>query len=163
MQKVKKIIGNIFQDETLAQEFATNDPSCKTILMSRHELEKTRQKQKSTDGTSIGISLDEQKKIRHGDVIEGDDLHVLVKQLPEMIVTINLSTLAPKFLVTMGHMIGNLHKPISVSEDTVSIPVRSDIEVDLIRTMFRDFVDPTLIVLQEKIFEPNKSMDVHEH
>ena len=53
--------------------------------------------------------------------------------------------------------------PISVSEDTVSIPVRSDIEVDLIRTMFRDFVDPSIIVLQEKIFEPNKSLDVHEH
>jgi len=165
LQKVRKIAGNIFQDTNLSKKFenGTGNLIYKTILMQRANLEKTRQKINCTDGTSIGISLDNERKIHNGDVLQGDDIMVLVKQMPETVMRINLASLEPKHLVTLGHMIGNLHKPVSVQDESVSIPVKSEIEIDFIKTIFREFFDRAEFKIEEKIFEPSKFMDSHEH
>ena len=165
MHKVRKIAGNIFENQNLSKRFeaGTDIEIYKTALMPRADLEKTRQKIKCTDGEHIGINLEEDRKIRNGDVLQGDDLMVLVKQMPETVMTLKLASLAPNQLVTLGHMVGNLHKPVSVGDDFVSIPIRNEIEIDFLKTIFGDFIERAEFTVEDKVFEPSKSMDSHEH
>ena len=165
MLKVQRIIGNIFDDPALAKEFEsnTNNENYKTVHVLRHDLEKTRLKQKASDGTAIGINIEHDKKMTHGDVLYGDDVKVLVQQVPEPTITVRFAGLEPKFLILLGHIIGNLHRPVSLEADSISFPIHDEGEIDLFRTLFRDYMDKIELILEEKIFQPHKSMNVHEH
>lgn len=165
MLKVEKIIGNVFENPELAKEFESNiqNENYKTVSILRYDLEKTRLKQKASDGTQIGISLDDGTKMTHGDVFYGDDVKVLIQQIPEQTISVRFAGLEPKLLVLIGHIIGNLHRPVSLEGDSISFPIHDKGEIDLFRTLFRDFVDKIEIILEEKIFQPHKSMNVHEH
>jgi urease accessory protein len=163
--KVQRIIGNIFDDPTLAKEFESNthNENYKTIHVLRHDLEKTRLKQKASDGTAIGINIEHDKKMTHGDVLYGDDVKVLIRQVPEPTITVRFAGLEPKSLILLGHIIGNLHRPVSLGNDSISIPIHSEAEIDMFRSAFRDLADKIELVQEEKIFQPHKSMDVHGH
>lgn len=165
MLKVEKIIGNVFENPELAKEFESNiqNENYKTVSILRYDLEKTRLKQKASDGTQIGISLDDGTKMTHGDVFYGNDVKVLIQQIPEQTISVRFAGLEPKLLVLIGHIIGNLHRPVSLEGDSISFPIHDKGEIDLFRTLFRDFVDKIEIILEEKIFQPHKSMNVHEH
>ena len=165
MLKVEKIIGNVFENSELAKEFESNiqNENYKTVSILRYDLEKTRLKQKASDGTQIGISLDDGTKMTHGDVFYGNDVKVLIQQIPEQTISVRFAGLEPKLLVLIGHIIGNLHRPVSLEGDSISFPIHDKGEIDLFRTLFRDFVDKIEITLEEKIFQPHKSMNVHEH
>lgn len=165
MLKVEKIIGNVFENPELAKEFESNiqNENYKTVSILRYDLEKTRLKQKASDGTQIGISLDDGTKMTHGDVFYGNDVKVLIQQIPEQTISVRFAGLEPKLLVLIGHIIGNLHRPVSLEGDSISFPIHDKGEIDLFRTLFRDFVDKIEITLEEKIFQPHKSMNVHEH
>lgn len=165
MLKVEKIIGNVFENPELAKEFESNiqNENYKTVSILRYDLEKTRLKQKASDGTQIGIILDGGTKMTHGDVFYGNDVKVLIQQIPEQTISVRFAGLEPKLLVLIGHIIGNLHRPVSLEGDSISFPIHDKGEIDLFRTLFRDFVDKIEITLEEKIFQPHKSMNVHEH
>ena len=165
MLKVEKIIGNIFENPELAKEFESNsyNKNYKTVSISRYDLEKTRLKQKASDGTQIGINLDGGKKMTHGDVFYGNDVKILIQQIPEQIISVRFAGLEPKLLVLIGHIIGNLHRPVSLGNDSISFPIHDKGEIDLFRTLFRDYMDKIELILEEKIFQPHKSMNVHEH
>lgn len=165
MLKVEKIIGNIFENPELAKEFESNirNENYKTVSVLRYDLEKTRLKQKASDGTPIGINLDGGTKMTHGDVFFGNDVKVLIRQIPEQTISVRFAGLQPKLLVLIGHIIGNLHRPVSLEGDSISFPIHDKGEIDLFRTLFRDFVDKIELTVEEKIFQPHKSMNVHEH
>lgn len=165
MLKVQRIIGNIFDDPSLAKEFESNthNENYKTIHVLRHDLEKTRLKQQASDGTTIGITIEHDKKMTHGDVLYGDDVKVLIRQVPEPTITVRFADLEPKSLILLGHIIGNLHRPVSFGNDSISFPIHSEAEIDMFRSAFRDLADKIKLVQEEKIFQPHKSMDVHGH
>jgi len=162
--KVDKIIGNIFENSSLAKEFESNrnNENYKTVHILRHDLEKTRLKQKTSDGTAIAINIDNGNKMTHGDVFHTNDVKVLIQQIPEQTITVKLGNMAPKSLVLIGHIIGNLHRPVSLDGDSISFPIHDVTEVDLFRRLFRD-IDKIDLVVEDKIFQPHKSMNVHEH
>lgn len=165
MLKVEKIIGNIFENPELAKEFESNshNENYKTVNILRYDLEKTRLKQKTSDGTQIGIDLDGGTKMTHGDVFYGNDVKILIQQIPEQTISVRFAGLEPKFLVLIGHIIGNLHRPVSLEADSISFPIHDRGEIDLFRTLFRDYMDKIELIVEEKIFQPHKSMNVHEH
>ncbi|MBH0195806.1 MAG: hypothetical protein HP494_09480 [Nitrospira sp.] len=121
MLKVEKIIGNIFENPELAKEFESDshNENYKTVSISRYDLEKTRLKQKASDGTRIGISLDGGTKMTHGDVFYGNDVKILIRQIPEQTISVRFAGLEPKFLVLIGHIVGNLHRPVSLEADSI--------------------------------------------
>ena len=162
--KVERIIGNIFENPSLAKEFESNthNKNYKTLHVLRHDLEKTRLKQEAFDGTTIGISINNGRKMAHGDVFSGNNVKILIQQIPEQTITVRFANLEPKFLVLIGHIIGNLHRPVSLGDDSISFPIHNAEEINLFRTMFRD-IDKIELVVEEKIFQSHKSMDVHEH
>ena len=101
MLKVEKIIGNIFENPELAKEFESNshNENYKTVSISRYDLEKTRLKQKTSDGTTIGIILDDNTKMTHGDVFSDGEVKILIQQMPEKTITVKLAGLEPTSLV----------------------------------------------------------------
>lgn len=162
--KVHKIIGNIFDNADLAKEFDSGKDDChKTIFLSRHDMEKTRLKQKTADGIDIGIDIQDGKTLKHGDVLSGDEIKILVRQTPELVITAKIAKLDSSSLVLLGHMIGNLHRPVSVMEGSIAFPIHKESEIELFRTMFGDITHKIDLTVEEKIFEPHKSMNVHEH
>ena len=164
MLKAERIIGNIFENPSLAKEFDSNrnNENYKTVHILRHDLEKTRLKQKASDGTSIAINISDNRKMSHGDVLYANNVKILIQQIPEQTITIRLDNTEPKTNVLIGHIIGNLHRPVSLENDSISFPIHDIIEVDLFRRLFRD-IDKIELVVEDKIFQPHKSMNVHEH
>jgi urease accessory protein len=163
--KVKRIIGNIFDNPDLAKEFESNvqNANYKTVNISRYDLEKTRLKQKTSDGTTIGIILDDNTKMRHGDVFSEDDVKILIQQMPEQTISVKIAGLEPTSLVLIGHIIGNLHRPISLGESSISFPIHDEGEIDLFRTLFGDIKSKIELTIEDKIFQPHKSINVHGH
>jgi urease accessory protein len=162
--KVDRIIGNVFENPSLAKEFESNrnNENYKTVHILRHDLEKTRLKQKTSDGTEIAININNGKKMAHGDILYANDVKILIQQVPEQTITVRLDNLEPKSLVLIGHIIGNLHRPVSLEGDSILFPIHDVAEVDLFRRLFHDMEKIDLVV-EDKIFQPHKSMNVHEH
>jgi urease accessory protein len=162
------ISGNIYSDSILAQEFKLQKQnlSYKRLILSRHEMEKTRFRKKTEDGTDIGVNLLPQTRLRHGDIISTDSVRILIEQLPEKVITVKLKeqTNNSKLYVMLGHIIGNRHRPISYEDGgIVSFPIYNETELELFKSLFKDIIDKIEMVVEEKIFQPHKAMNVHEH
>ena len=63
----------------------------------------------------------------------------------------------------VGHIIGNRHRPISIKNETISFPIHDDSEIELFGKLFHDVINKIDLSMQEEIFIPHESMDVHEH
>ncbi len=167
MLLINSIIGNIYQDPKLAKEFENNtDPNYKQLILQRHELEKTRFRKTTTDGTDVGISLENGKGLHHGDILELDKVKILIRQEPEKLIKIKIndSKSDNHTLVMLGHIIGNRHRPIQIDANgDILFPIQRENEVELFKSLFHDISDKMTLSIENKIFEPNKSMDVHEH
>ena len=161
--KVHEIIGNIFDDLTLAKQFGSETESHKIIFISRYEMEKTRQKKKTSDGIDVGIDIQNSRTMRHGDVLSGEGIKALIRQTPELVITAKIARLDEKSLVLLGHMVGNMHRPVSLDTDSMSFPIHAESEMEVFRTMFGGIAHKIDLIIEEKIFQPHKSMDVHEH
>ena len=167
MLLINSIKGNIYQDSKLAKEFENNtDPNNKQLILQRHELEKTRFRKTTTDGTDVGISLESGKGLRHGDILELDKIKILIRQEPEKLIKIKIinSKSDNHTLIMLGHIIGNRHRPIQIDTDgNILFPIQRENEVELFKSLFHEVSDKIQLSIENKIFEPNKSMDVHEH
>ncbi len=167
MLLLNSIKGNIYQDTKLAKEFENEtDPNFKQLVLQRHELEKTRFRKTTTDGTDVGISLDDGKTLRHGDILELDKIKILIKQEPEQVIKIKISepSSTNHTFVMLGHIIGNRHRPIQIDNDgCILFPIHRESEFELFKSLFHDILGKIELSIENKIFQPNKSMDVHEH
>ncbi len=63
----------------------------------------------------------------------------------------------------MGHIVGNMHRPISIEENSVSFPIQDDSELELFKKLFEEIIDDLELTIQNKVFVPHKGMNVHEH
>lgn len=161
---LNSVSGNIFYDAKFAKEFEAQGQNYKRLVLSRHEMEKTRFRKKTQDGIDIGINLAPGTRLHHGDVISIDSVNILVEQLPEKVIRIR-----PKeqknleLFVMIGHIVGNRHRPIAYEDNTITFPIYSESELDLFKTLFKDIMDKIELGVEEKVFQPNKAMNVHEH
>jgi urease accessory protein len=167
MLLASSISGNIFKDSVLAQEFELHKQNLnyKKILLSRHEMEKTRFRKKTEDGTDIGVNLLLPTRLCHGDVISIDSVKILIEQLPEKVITVKSKeqTNNSELYVMLGHIIGNRHRPISYDDGVLSFPIYHETELELFKSLFKDMLDKIEVSVEEKIFQPHKVTNVHEH
>lgn len=166
MLLLNTVRGNIYENKELAKELEDNaNLNFKELILQRHELEKSRFRKTTTDGTDVGISL-EGRKLRHGDILELDEIKILIKQEPEKVikVKINESKSTNHTLIMLGHIIGNRHRPIQIDKDGfIFFPIHRENEIELFTSLFHDIHDKIELLIEDKIFQPNESMDVHEH
>ncbi|HKU32736.1 MAG TPA: Urease accessory protein [Candidatus Nitrosotalea sp.] len=166
MLTITTIVGNIFHDKELMNKFKQmeSQKKCERMKILRHELERGRIRKTTDLGTDIGLILNSQ--LYHGDVIMADqEKFVIVEQLPEKVISIKIKNLKdnPVNLVTLGHIIGNRHKPIMINDDTLSFPIHVDSEVEVFKKLFSGIMHDFEFMVEEQIFQPQRGMYIHEH
>ncbi len=166
MLTITSIIGNIFQNKDLMEKFKQmeSEKRCEKIKISRLELERGRIRKKTDVGTDIGLVLD--SRLYHGDVVLSDqEKFIVIEQLPEKVFSIKIKNLKDNAtgLLTIGHIVGNRHKPIAISDNVFSFPIHSDSEVDVFKKLLSGVASDLEFEVGEQIFQPQDGMYVHEH
>jgi len=168
---VTETIGNIFHDKELGEKFELlrHSPKCEVVKISRSELEKTRLRVKTNQGTDLGLILNSAPKLYNGDVLlNSPEKMVVIEQIPEKVISIKIKKLAEdsqnETSVILGHIIGNRHRPIQIDKNgIISFPILADSEVEVFKKLFSKIINQLEIKVENRIFEPKKEMDVHEH
>ena len=143
------------------------------VRMTRAELEKSRIRKTTEGGADIAVSLPAGTVLRDGDILDaGGGGRILVEQAPEKVATARPAAgggggggggSAAAFLV--GHIVGNRHRPISVSADgsSISFPLQADSEAEVFRSLFGRIDGGVDLRVSEEVFRPHGGADVHGH
>ncbi|RZD37881.1 MAG: Urease accessory protein, partial [Thaumarchaeota archaeon] len=119
---------------------------------------------KKTDlGTDIGINLDSGIKLQHGDIIGNSETKIIVEQIPEKVISIKLKKNSQNLAILLGHIIGNRHRPIGFEDEKILFPIQADSELEVFERLFKEIIGDIELNIEEKIFLPHTSADVHEH
>ena len=168
MLLVNSVFGNIYKDFQLKEkiDLAEKQGELKQLFLSRTEMEKSHQRKNTEDGMEIGLSLEAGTTLHNGDVLSNGTGLILVKQLPEKVLHVKAKSgnESSSVYVQLGHIIGNRHRPISISHDgSVLFPIHDNSEVELFTKLFHGIIDHITLTMQEQIFVANQGMNVHEH
>ena len=139
------------------------------VRMTRSELEKSRIRKTTEGGADIAVSLPAGTVLRDGDLLDaGSGGRIVVEQAPEKIATARPVAgggrgSAVAFLI--GHIVGNRHRPISVSADgsSISFPLQADSEAEVFRSLFGRIEGGVELRVSEEVFRPHGGADVHGH
>lgn len=141
---VSSIFGNIFK-----KYHELKEPEL--LVLDRREFEKNRIRKKTNKGTDVKIIL-ESEKLQDGDILSCEGKTILVHQKLEKVVAIHPIDPTVKLLVLIGHIIGNMHRPVSINLDRIYVPISSDSELETFEKLFSD-VNVDLFV-QDIVFKP---------
>ena len=170
MITVSSVVGNVFHDKILSEKFQKlkTSQNCELIEITRSELDKKRLRRKTNKGTDVGVLIDPSKTLHNGDVlISNPEKFIVIKQSPEKVIFVKTkkdSKNHDKILVTLGHVIGNRHRPIQIDkEGNVIFPIHSDSEYEVFKQLFSKIIDQIELKIETRIFEPLNGMITHEH
>ena len=168
MLLINSILGNAYRDSNLKEkiENATQNRTIKQLSLSRIDMEKSRLRTKTDDGTEIGLSLEPGTTLDHGDVLEINSNLIITHQLPEKIISVKVTDdhHSSSIRIQLGHIIGNRHRPLSITSDgSVLFPIHDENEVELFEKLFSEIIHHISMTVEDKIFVPNQGMNVHEH
>ena len=139
------------------------DTDCERLKISRVEMQKRILRKRAERGTDVIINLDS-GKLSHGDILENGQSKVILEQLAEKVITIYLKpNTANTITIILGHIIGNRHRPISIKNNTVTFPIQADSELETFEKLFVDILEYIEMKIENQIFIPHSSADVHEH
>ena len=168
MLLINSILGNAYHGSNLEEkiETATQNHTIKQLFLSRSDMEKSRLRTETDDGTEIGLSLEPGITLHNGDVLETDSNLIMIHQLPEKIISVKVNDddHSSSTRVQLGHIIGNRHRPLSIaSNGSVLFPIHDENEVELFEKLFSEILHHISMTVEDKIFVPNQGMNVHEH
>jgi urease accessory protein len=170
---INSVIGNIKKDINLGQKYDEMSrrapPVCETIKISRLESERVRMRKTSDKGSDIALALPQGTHLKHGDVIMlTENKMVIVEIEPENVAMLEIKGNLHgndiiKLSVTIGHTIGNLHRPIKIEQNKIYFPIQADSEIDMFRKLVGTTNEYIEINKTKMVFEPDESMNIHEH
>lgn len=136
------------------------------IPLSRGDMQKIRMRRRTDGGVDVGVDLPPGTVLHHGDRVGNKSGTVMaIRQLPEMVCSIRPKPDAPlSAMVLAGHALGNMHRPIHVSGDTIQFPLLADSEIDTIGKILA-VVGPDYytVGVDTAIFVPHTAANVTEH
>ena len=168
MLLINSILGNAYHGNAFKEkiENATQNHTIKQLFLSRSDMEKSRLRTETDDGTEIGLSFEPGTILKNGDVLETDSNLIIIHQLPEKIISVKVNDdhHSSSIRVQLGHIIGNRHRPLSITSDGyVLFPIHDENEVELFEKLFSEIIHHISMTVEDKIFVPNQGMNVHEH
>lgn len=152
-----------------------------TAVMPRADMAKSRQLVRTKSGAEVGINLRRGKALRHGDILQSENPKrppLIIQQSPEKVIVARFPAWDPEdnydmpyaedyfeLCMVMGHVIGNRHRPISISEEekTVSFPIQDDSELETFERLFGQVRGDVELSIAREIFVPHAGADVHGH
>ncbi len=173
MITINSTIGNIYHDENLRKRYEemSSQSLCESIRINRMEAQRVRMRKTSSKGTDIALTLAPGTKLRHGDVLMvANDKMITIELEPENLAVIQVKNNihdhdddAIQVPATIGHAIGNLHRPIKLEGRKIYFPIQTDSEIEMFKKIFGRLSDHLEISRTKMVFEPEEGMDVHEH
>jgi len=135
------------------------------------EAQRVRMRKRSSKGTDIALTMAPGTKLRHGDILMvANDKMIIIELEPENLAVIQVKDNihehndgAIQVPVTIGHAIGNLHRPIKLEGRKIYFPIQTDSEIEMFKKIFGRVLDHLEITQAKMVFEPEEGMDVHEH
>jgi urease accessory protein len=171
MITINSVIGNMYHDENLRKQYQdmSSQSLCESIRINRIEAQRVRMRKTSSKGTDIALIMTPGTKLRHGDVLlVTNDKMVIMELEPENLAVIQVKDNIPEHdavqvPVTIGHAIGNLHRPIKLEGRKIYFPIQTDSEIEMFKKIFGRLLDHLEITQAKMVFEPEEETDVHEH
>jgi urease accessory protein len=171
MITINSIIGNMYHDENLRKQYEdmSSQSLSESIRINRMEAQRVRMRKRSSKGTDIALTMEPGTRLRHGDVLMvANDKMVIMELEPENLAVIQVKDNihehdAVEVPVTIGHAIGNLHRPIKLEGRKIYFPIQTDSEIEMFKKIFGRLLDHLEITQAKMVFEPEEGTDVHEH
>jgi urease accessory protein len=168
---INSVIGNVHHDRNLRKRYEemSSQSLCESIRINRMEAERVRMRKRSSKGTDIALTMTPGTKLRHGDVLMVEkDKMITIELEPENLAVIQVKDNIPEHdavqvPVTIGHAIGNLHRPIKLEGRKIFFPIQTDSEIEMFKKIFGRLLDHLEITQAKMVFEPEEGTDVHEH
>lgn len=168
---IDKIMGNINSDSHLKEKYRDmlKSDNVEKIEITRLESERTRIRKVSNKGTDLALTMTRGFHINDGDVVLlTDDKMVIAKRIPEHVAEIslkgNISTeQILETAIKLGHTIGNMHRPIKITNNKIYFPIQSESEIELFQKLLSNLIDNIDIKSDNIIFEPESGYDIHGH
>jgi urease accessory protein len=175
---INSIVGNLNNDQGLRQksEEASRRKIYETVKISRSESQKTRMRKISDKGTDIAINLQHDNRLRQGDVIMlTQDKMIVIEIEPENVAMLEIKDNIHEdaddnhhyhimeIAMRIGHMIGNLHRPIMLERNTVYFPIQADNELEMFRKLVSQINEHLEVRSTKMIFEPQEGTQIHGH
>ncbi len=171
MITISSIIGNLYHDSNLRKQYdeMSSQSLCESIRINRMEAQRVRMRKRSSKGTDIALTMTPGTKLRHGDILMlANDKMITIELEPENLAVIEVKDNihehdAVEVPATIGHAIGNLHRPIKLEGRKIYFPIQTDSEIDMFKKIFGRLSDHLQITQTKMVFEPEEGTDVHEH
>jgi len=171
MITINSIIGNLYHDSNLRKRYEemSSQSLCESIRINRMEAQRVRMRKRSSKGTDIALTTTPGTRLRHGDVLmDGNDKMITIELEPENLAVVEVKDNidehdAVQVPVTIGHAIGNLHRPIKLEGRKIYFPIQIDSEIEMFKKIFGRLLDHLEITQAKMVFEPEEGTDVHEH
>ena len=171
MITINSIIGNMYHDENLRKQYEDmlSQSLCESIRINRMEAQRVRMRKKSSKGTDIALTMTPGTRLRHGDVLMvANDKMVIIELESENLAVVRVKDNlhehdAIQVPVTIGHAIGNLHRPLKIEGRKIYFPIQTDSEIEMFKKIFGRLLDHLEITQAKMVFEPEEGTDVHEH
>ena len=168
MLVINSILGNAYNGKQLESKIQTakGNNTLKRLFLTRTQMEKSHLRTETEDGIEIGLSLEPGTVLHNGDVLEVNSNLVIIHQMPEKVIRVNIAEKhrSPNLLIQLGHIIGNRHRPISITNNgSVLFPIHDETEVELFENLFHEIIHNITLNVEDEIFVPNQGMNVHEH
>lgn len=171
MITINSIIGNLYHDNNLRKRYEemSSQSLCESIRINRMEAQRVRMRKRSSKGTDIALTTTPGTRLRHGDVLmAGNDKMITIELEPENLAVVEVKDNihehdAVQVPVTIGHAIGNLHRPIKLEGRKIYFPIQTDSEIEMFKKIFGRLLDHLEITQAKMVFEPEEGTDVHEH
>jgi urease accessory protein len=171
MIHINKILGNIHSGLDLYEKYQDmlKKGKVEKIELSRLEADRTRIRKISDKGSDLALTLNPGSHIYDGDVVLLTEERIIIAKRESenvAIVSLNNNISTEQILETaikLGHIIGNMHRPIKVANYKVYFPIQSDSEIELFKKLFYNLRQHIDIKTENIIFEPDSGYDIHGH
>lgn len=171
MIHINKILGNINSDSDLYEKYQDmlKKDKVEKIELSRLQADRTRIRKVSDKGTDLALTLNPGSHIYDGDVVLLTEERIIIAKRGSenvAIVSLNKDISTEQILETaikLGHIIGNMHRPIRVVNNKVCFPIESDSEIELFKKLFYNLRQDIDIKTENIIFEADSGYDIHGH
>ena len=161
----------MYHDNNLRKRYEemSSQSLCEFIRINRMEAQRVRMRKNSNKGTDVALIMTPGSKLRHGDVLlVANDKMITIELEPENLAVIEVKDNihehdAVQVPATIGHAIGNLHRPIKLEGRKIYFPIQTNSEIDMFKKIFGRLLNHLEITQAKMVFEPEEGTDVHEH
>lgn len=141
----------------------TNTKNLDVISLDRVQMQKSRIRGQSKKGYDMGIDLPVGMTLYNGIILQGDGHIVTIQQMPELVCVIQMPTNAvSSTLVLLGHILGNLHRPIDIQNNQILLPIQDVSEEATFRRILNR-LDIDDIAVEMRVFVPHNNANVSSH